>query len=868
MNDFDRTEVEHLKQRVDLAELMRGCGLQLERTGRNLMANCPFHDDDTASLSVNPEAQLWNCFGCEAGGDALTFLQRFEKLSFVQALERLREVAGGAAPTQAKLPKPSSEELPGGYTRSGLLGRIAERYAERFLECPKPQRYLEKRGLLSTELWQAFRVGYADGSLLDSIPAEGELHEALMQLGVLTAKGKEFFQGCVVVPLEHPDQGILGFYGRRLSGKAKIKHLYLPGPRRGVINGASLKTNKELVIAEGVLDAMSLWMAGVRNATCLYGVQGLPPDLERLIGHYGVSQIKLVLDGDKAGREAAVRLEKRLGERPIQVAIVELGEGQDPNQFLVERGPEALRNLVANTKTNAPTDQKPKPCRTEENGFVLRFGELLYRVEPRPPFTGKLKVTLRAEKDGRKFVDTLDLLSHRARVAAINQIGRRFQVAKPTAEDHFLMLLEETERWVEQLLAEEQAQDKNAAAQEEMTAQERAEALTFLRSQELAQAILEDMEALGYVGEDQGKLLGYLIGISRKLERPMAGVVTSQSGAGKSGLTELVEQLTPPEDVVLYSRISAQALGYLPQDFLKNKLLILEERVGGEAADYSIRVLQSRQKLSQAVVIKDPTSGSMKTKHFEVEGPIAYLETTTNPHINYENATRCFEINLDESQRQTERIHQRQREARTLARFEKHPLKEVIRRRHHNAQRLLQPVKVLIPFVDKLSFPTRWLRTRRDHERFLCLIEVVAFLHQHQRKRGTVAASTGEKLDYIEATPADYRLAYELAREVLRATLHELSTGARELLGAIHEMVSEDEKPPCKVPFGRRQLRAHVNWPDRRLRETLQELVELEYLAAHGSQGRAYTYFLLPVEEQVSPLAQLTTPEQLESLYG
>lgn len=98
---------------------------------------------------------------------------------------------------------------------------------------------------------------------------------------------------------------------------------------------------------------------------------------------------------------------------------------------------------------------------------------------------------------------------------------------------------------------------------------------------------------------------------------------------------------------------------------LKHKLLILEERAGAEAADYSIRTLQSRQRLSMAAPVKDPTTGKIQTQTFEVEGPIAYLETTTSAHLNPENATRCFELTLDESEEQTRRIHERQRRTRT-----------------------------------------------------------------------------------------------------------------------------------------------------------------------------------------------------------
>jgi DNA primase len=370
------------------------------------------------------------------------------------------------------------------------------------------------------------------------------------------------------------------------------------------------------------------------------------------------------------------------------------------------------------------------------------------------------------------------------------------------------------------------------------------------------------METMGYVGEEHGKLLVYLIGISRKLPRPMSGIILSQAGVGKSSLTEMVEQLTPPEDVLLFTRITAQALIYMVDNILKGKLLIVEERVGAEAAEYSIRVLQSRQRLSQAVPIKDPATGQIVTKFFTVEGPVAYLETTTNPKINHENATRCFEITLDESEAQTQRIQVFQRMRRLPSRRAHHRAEEDVTKRHHNAQRLLEDVTVFIPYADQLTFPSKKLRTRRDNERFLCLIEASAYLHQFQRKRGTTEDGT----PYVLADLDDYRLAYELAKDVLSDTLHELTRGARELWVAIRAWVGETELRDFRdARFTRRDLRALTGTEDHQLRSALQELAEMEYIEViQGGTGKTFHYSLAVAEELHAPVT-LLTPEELEA---
>jgi DNA primase catalytic core len=866
-----REEIEFLKGNVDLASVVRESGVELERVGEQFMGRCPFHDDATASLSVKD--QLWNCFGCEAGGDVISFLQLREGLTFPQAVERLhgRPAARPAPKLHARRPRETGHDDEG--NRAEVLSRVVGVYSQRLPESKAAREYLNRRGLASSELWQAFRIGFCYGSLPDVLPHDGPLRGTLSRIGILQSNGREHFRGCVVVPLEHPDQGIVGLYGRRITDDGALaKHLYLPGRQRGVLNWQALKLSSRVVIAESVFDALSLWTAGCRHVTCLYGVRGLPQDLEALLGSFAVRETVFCLDADAPGREATQRLSARLRARGVRSFHAALPEGKDPNEVLVEHGPSVLHERVEQARSldgdgdAADTSPQASTVHSTADGFELVFSDLTYRVAPLQPSGGKQVVRLAVTRGDRTFYDKVELYSHRSRASFGRQLAERFSLLKEEAEHHLVLMLNEAERWLKARPADAQGEEGVLVTRKapEMTEAEKEEALTFLRRSDLAHVILSDMEALGYVGEERGKLLAYLIGVSRKLPRPMAGIILSQSGAGKSTLAELVEMLTPPEEMENFSRLTAQALGYVPRDFLKRKLVILEERKGGEAADYSIRVLQSKQKLTQLTVEKDPQTGKMRTRQYEVEGPIAYLETTTDPNLNHENATRCFELTLDESEEQTQRIQRRQRMTRSLDGVREQQRLEDIRQRHHNAQRLLEPLRVIIPYWEHLSFPSRWLRTRRDNERFLCLIEAAAFLHQHQRARG----ADGD-LAYIEATLEDYELAYDLAHEVLGITLHELTREAQDLSVVIRELVCDesDGRDLCSVPFTRRDLRARTGWPDRRLRDALQELVEMEYIAAHGSQGKTYQYRLLHLpSEELPTLGELTTPEALAQL--
>jgi DNA-binding transcriptional ArsR family regulator len=385
-----------------------------------------------------------------------------------------------------------------------------------------------------------------------------------------------------------------------------------------------------------------------------------------------------------------------------------------------------------------------------------------------------------------------------------------------------------------------------------MTDDERAAAVALLKQGDLLDQVARDIEALGYVGEDVNKRLLYLVAVSRKLDDPLSAIVFSQSGAGKSGITEVIERLTPPEDAVLLTRLTPQSLYYTEPGFLDHKLVIIEERHGSVEADYSIRVLQSRKKLIAAAPIKDPHTGNMRTKVFTVEARAAFIEATTASSVNHENATRCFELTMDESPEQTRRIHERQRLLKTEAGLAMRQRADMLARQHWNAQRLLVARPVVIPYADKLSFPSSWMRTRRDHARFLNLIEVSAFLHQYQRQ---------EKGGSILASVADYAIAYSLAAGVLGDTLSDLRKPLRDAFERIRTLCDEGSGSVT-----RREVREALEEPDSTVRHWLTDLVELEYLeaeASRGGAGKASRYRLADRGPRQDIVLGLLTPEDL-----
>ena len=643
------------------------------------------------------------------------------------------------------------------------------------------------------------------------------------------------------------------------------------------------RTSEEVVLTESIFDALSFHQVGVSVAIPIYGTNGFTSDHLDLLKREQVRRVVLALDSDPAGRKATDALKGKLEAAGIVVRVASFPAGtKDANELLVSRNGdagEALRRVLDEAEPRPsgatapalpagaaaavspaaalpaePAGAGGRPADPATDGALTLDREgVSYHVRVHSLLLGRLRATVKATKGEAFHVDTIDLYASRSRAEFAKRASRVLAVSNEAIEAALLSLLVEAEK-----TAETQQHDEASPALT-MSESERAEALSFLRRRDLLDQVAQDLDALGFVGEDTNKRLLYLVAVSRKLEDPLSAIVLSQSGAGKSGLTEVIERLCPPEDVVLLTRLTPQSLYYTEPGFLDRKLVIVEERYGSIEADYSIRVLQSRKKLIAAAPVKDPQTGNMRTKVFTVEARAAFIEATTASSVNHENATRCFELQMDETEAQTRRIHERQRLLRTGRGLALRREAEAITRRHWNAQRLLEPLPVVIHFADRLSFPSSWMRTRRDHSRFLNLIEVSAFLHQHQRERtaeGAIVASLG-----------DYEAAYALAGEVLRETLSDLKKPLREALQRIQGLAGKGEGAVT-----RREVREALGVPDSTVRRWLGELVELEYMAVveEGRQGagKMTRYRLVDRGPRTEVLLGLLNPEQLRAVLG
>jgi DNA-binding transcriptional ArsR family regulator len=411
-----------------------------------------------------------------------------------------------------------------------------------------------------------------------------------------------------------------------------------------------------------------------------------------------------------------------------------------------------------------------------------------------------------------------------------------------------------------------------------MTEAEREQALELLRDPKLLDRILADFDTCGLVGERTNKLVGYLAAVSRRLDRPLGVLVQSSSAAGKSSLMDAVLSFMPEEERIKYSAMTGQSLFYMGKTNLKHKILAIVEEEGASRASYALKLLQSEGELTIASTGKDPATGTLITQEYHVEGPVMIFLTTTAIEIDEELLNRCLVLSVDESREQTQAIHRLQRERRTLAGLVNGQRKHRLLAQHRHAQRLLRPLKVLNPYADRLTFLSDKTRTRRDHEKYLTLIDTIALLHQYQRVLRT-AQQDGDSVEYIEATLDDIEIANTLAHEVLGRSLDELPPQTRRVLARVVEMVgaqcASQQIGRAQHRFSRRQLREYTGLSDTQLRVHLERLTQLEYVLVHrGMRGQSFVYELLfdgPAASEaphLSGLIDVTTMERSRGSEG
>jgi hypothetical protein len=460
----------------------------------------------------------------------------------------------------------------------------------------------------------------------------------------------------------------------------------------------------------------------------------------------------------------------------------------------------------------------------------------------------RMRVTLKVEYKQNAVRHNLDLYNNESLDKLVRRCAERFALGTSYVAGAFAMLINllEASRLEQlKLLAKEKEPLK------QLTEAERMEAEEFLKQPALLHRTNELIGYSGVIGEENSRLLMYLVFTSRKREEPLHVISLGSSGTGKTHLQSGVGELMPPEDIIQITSLSENALYYFGKQELSHKLILIEDLDGAGEVLYPLRELQSKKVITKTVVYKNQ-AGEAQTIHLRVEGPICVGGCTTKESVYEDNSNRSFLLHLDETKEQDEKImhYQRLKSAGKVDAYGQQQVKQLLQ----NVQRVLLPITVRNPYAELLQLPPSVFKPRRTNAHYLAFIEVITFYHQYQREQKK-DESTGKV--YIETTIADIKAANQLLSEVLLRKSDELPGACRNYYEALKQYLQQQ----LKDSFTNRMISKELHMPISTVKRHNFMLFQTGYLTKLPGAGenKEFTYATTDQQEYQQMKNSITT---------
>lgn len=836
-------EIAAIKARLSIQTVLKHYGLQPDK---NNMLKCPFHADDTASLKIYPQTNTFNCFGCGKNGDQIEFCTLKEGNKH-KGLLKATELSGEIIPINNK-PKQQKSQPKENHT--GILTKIFESFRNG-LNHPvsvKPKEYLKKRNL-NHELLE---IGYNSGQFHHRGQLSETDKQACINAGLLipyngsvpNANGTTytaFAKDCIIFPLKDKSGNIVSLYGRSIASTGSVtaagKHYYLKD-RCGLYPNYPNPNTTKLILTEAIIDTASLLQMLViteeYSVLACFGTNGLTSEhLQAIKELQRLEEIIFFFDGDKAGIEAIKKYqEELLNELPgVKLTAIETPENEDINSLSVAYDTEIFIHLLENRLALSGVEGKdlflltekveeeriqphPEPVRTtgklntrnpefityttEELQIIILGGINLQQLD-------RLRITVKISRTDtgdplHSIRHTLDLYHSDYLEKFINKACEQLETGTNVLKRAIAELTEQIEQY--RLTKIESMKEQKPQARQ-LSEQRYRKAINYLKAPKLMERTNSDIGRTGMIGEENNRLLMYLVFTSRLREQPLHIISLGASGTGKTYLQEKVSELIPEQDKLEITILSENAFYYFDRKELKHKLVLIEDMDGAENVLYPLRELQSKKKISKTIPIKD-SKGNMKTITLKVEGPISLAGTTTKERLYEDNANRSLLVYLDNSQQHKELImeYQRKLSAGKVNDKEENELKEFFK----DMQSVLKPVKVRNPYAEMLKLPEYVFKPLRTNSHYLAVIETITFYHQYQRELKTDPA-TGEH--FIETTLEDIEWANKLLKEVLLAKADELNQAERSFFESLKKWLAANKKASFYAKEIREVFRMH-----------------------------------------------------------
>ena len=350
---FSDSFLEELAARNDIVDVVSGYVRLGKKSGSNMFGLCPFHSERTPSFSVNPDRQIYHCFGCGKGGGVINFIMEIENFSFPEAVEFLAKRVG------MELPEQSNDAETRRRSKMLAVNKDAARYFRDQLSTPAgaaARRYIAERQIGDRAV-KIFGLGYAPNGwtgLLDAMHAKGYTDFELFDAG-LVSQGKrggyyDKFRDRLMFPVIDIRGEVIGFSGRILSGDGPK---YMNSPETLVFNKSrnlfAMNLAKKskcgyIILAEGNVDVVSLHQAGFDSAVASLGTS-LTPEQARLLSRF-TNEVIIAYDNDGAGIKASQRAIGILEQLDVRVKVLSMSGAKDPDEFIKLKGADAFRNLI------------------------------------------------------------------------------------------------------------------------------------------------------------------------------------------------------------------------------------------------------------------------------------------------------------------------------------------------------------------------------------------------------------------------------------------------------------------------------------------------------------------------------------------
>lgn len=887
-------QLPEIKSRLQISTVLNHYSLQ---PNRNHMLNCPFHEDKNASMKVYPNTNTFNCFGCGANGDTIEFIQLKEKCNKHAAILKAKEILAvptasvGEAlkkatelinPIEIKpvMPiKPNTDQT-SRESRIELLTRLFG-YFRSAVNNSKPSRnYIT--GTRRLELF--LEIGYNSAQFHHGQRREEALIKECVKYGMLTptqsttkagnATGYYVFgKNCIVFPLKDKQQQITGLYFRSIEQSNENKHYYLKD-REGLYPGYPNPKTTRLILTEAIIDAATLlqlsFITDSYEILSCYGTNGLTPEHKAAIKELQeLQEVFIFFDGDKGGKVASGKLAKELQKinDKLTVRIVDTPEDEDVNGLLISHEPEIFTHLLETAQPFLLTENiKAQPEAGELSGGVeepkpvgapmgrlnsLNPEQLVYETTDlkitiwggiEKENLSRLKVSMHVKSKANKyksFRDDVNLYSHGNTQKLIQNLSETLEISTTTITKTITDLTEELEAY--------RLQEREATAKAlkpklyEMTAEEKDQALKFLKGKGLGRQTLELIQQSGLIGETRNGLLLYFLYTSRLMDEPLHAIIFGKSGSGKTYLQTKVSECLPEESVRTITSLTENTLYYSAKDFWKHKVLLIEDLEGVYNAFLPLREFMSKQSITKLTTDKDAKGNNIQ-KLLTVEGPICVSGATTQGYIYEDNANRSFLLHIDESPTHLNQVmeYQRKMQAGQVNEAQQQAAKQLLK----NAQRLLRKVKVINPYAPDLRIPDCVFKKLRTNMHYLKLIEIITFYNQYQRKW----KKSQKDEYYIETTLEDIELANWLVKDTLLRKSDELNGQVRHFFEEIKKLIRKRKED--NPSFFAKEIRLHFRMNPMRANRYLNQLETFGYISRTGGNRKTgFEYEIIAWDE-------------------